>query len=146
MTNSKRFLALTFLATTLVLSAAIPQTTFLSTKQQSSSISSQITSTLYKRGLDEETAKELSQKLVQDNDELLSLMINNLINNSSLTKNEIINYLSKQALLKKRVDLSSYSNVVKMAQTIKSNTLNSKDFKILETICARNEVLVTIFS
>jgi len=143
--NTKNLLALTLLATSLTLNATVAQHTNIITKQQNSSISSKLATILHKRGLDEDKAIEISKNFIDENEELFSLMMHNLINSSSYTQKEVLNQLSMMALQRKNIDLTSYSSLVSLAHSMSKRTLGSETLKNLEAIATKNMLLAKIF-
>ena len=73
-------------------------------------------------------------------EELFALMLQNLKYgyNNKLSPNEILDFLSTQALMKKNVHLDSYSYLVNMVYQIKNQALTKKDLKDLNTIATKN--------
>jgi uncharacterized membrane protein YheB (UPF0754 family) len=144
--TTRTILTLTLLATTLTLSAAVPKEVRETTRQQTNSISKAIASVLYRRGIEEDKAIELSSALISTDEELFSLMLHNLIFMTGLHKEEVLEYLGKQALNKKRVDLSSYASLVKISQSLTKEALAAKDLQNIKELSSKNELLMRVFS
>ncbi len=102
-------------------------------------VSSSIASILHKRGLDEDAAQVISNDLIDQEDELFALMIENLINEcSSLSKEEVLEYLSTAALYRHNIHLDSYAHLVDMVSKIKQKPLNETILKQLITVAKMN--------
>ena len=144
--TTKQILSLTLLATTLTLNAAVPKELFATTKQRANSISNAVASILYRKGIEEDKALELSKAIITADEELFSIMLHNLLNSTGLRKEAVLEYLSKQALMKKSVDLSSYSFLVKLSQSVKNTTLQSQELDLLGDISRKNELICKVFS
>ena len=110
---------------------------------QENRVTSKIASILHKRGLDEDAAKEISEKLVEEDEELFALMLNNLLYGiNDLKKDEILEYLSTPALHRQNVELDSYAQLVSMVSKIKQSTLNKQTLDQLKEIAQSNSFLV----
>ncbi len=95
--NRKHFITVSLLLSALALNPLIANELYLdhtSSQRQINTISSQIASLLYNRGLDEDVAYELSEGLIEDN-ELFETMINNLLSHhQDLTEDVLFKYSS----------------------------------------------------
>ncbi|MGB5507241.1 MAG: hypothetical protein WBM70_11225 [Sulfurovum sp.] len=102
-------------------------------------VTSKISSILHKRGLDEDAAKELSENLVNEDEELFVLMIDNLLHGcNDLNKDEILEYLSTAALHRQNVELDSYAQLVSMVSKIKQKLLDEKTLEQLSIVAKSN--------
>ncbi len=111
-------------------------------QRQINSVTGSIAHILHKRGIDEDMAKEISQNLTEDEDELFAAMINNLLNGySDLSKEEILEYLSTAALYRQTVDFDSYSHLIHMVSEIKEKPLNEQSLKQLSRVAKLNQEL-----
>ncbi len=140
--DKRNFISVTLLVSALAFNPLIAQQNTnitISQIERNSSVSSSIASILYKRGLDEDAAKEISNNLVEEEDELFALMIDNLVNNcSSLNKDEILEYLSTAALFRQDVHFDSYAHLVNMVSKIKKKPLNETTLAKLSSIAKEN--------
>jgi len=141
-----KLLTLTLLATTLTLNAATFKEVRLVTQQRSHSISTIIASVLHKRGLEEDKALELSKELIGEKEELFSLMINNFLNATTISHEELFAELGKLALSRKKVDFSSYSFLVRLQQTLQTPHLNEREKAKLARISTNNQLLYKVFA
>jgi len=136
-----------FIGVTLLVSAfafnpliATELNTNIASQRQINSVTSSIAHILYKRGIDEDVAKEISKNLVNEEDELFAAMIHNLINGcSDLNKEEVLEYLSTAALHRQKVDFDSYSHLIGMVSKIKGKALNEQSLKQLNRIAKLNK-------
>ncbi len=140
--DKRNFISVTLLVSALAFNPLIAQQNTnitISQIERNSSVSSSIASILYKRGLDEDTAKEISNNLVEEEDELFALMIDNLVKNcSSLSKDEILEYLSTAALYRQNVHFDSYAHLVNMVSKIKKKPLSETTLAKLSIIAKEN--------
>jgi hypothetical protein len=143
---TRQLLALTLLATSLTLNAAIPKQYVITYKQQENSIASTLANILYKRGIEKEKALEISQKFASENEELFALMLNNLLNMSSLPKEKVLEQLSTMALQRKSVDFTSYASLIQLTQKLQAYALSEKQLHLLEQIAGKNQTLKQVFS
>ena len=105
--DKRNFISVTLLVSALAFNPLIATelNTTTTSQRQINSVTSSMTHILHKRGIDEDMAEEISKNLVNEDDELFTAMINNLVNGySSLSKEEVLEYLSTAALYRQRVD------------------------------------------
>lgn len=134
-----RILSATLLASALTLSAITLTPIDERNQSKSKSVSLVVANILHKRGLDKEASEKLADNLFNNKEELFALMIKNIENGCpTLKENDILEYLSTQALHRKNVELDSYSALVKMAYQIKAQGLNKETLQKLENIAAKN--------
>ncbi len=143
--NRKHFITVSLLLSALAFNPLIANELYLdhtSSQRQINTISSQIASLLYNRGLDEDVAYELSEGLIEDN-ELFETMINNLLSHhQDLTEDVLFEYLSTAALHRQSIDLTSYDHLVHMLTNIKSKALTEDELKAVNNISKLNQMLV----
>ena len=145
--DKRNFISVTLLVSALAFNPLVAQqlSTNVSSQIQHSTVSSNIASILHKRGLDEDAAQEISNNLVDEEDELFALMIDNLVNEcSSLSKDEILEYLSTAALYRQDVHFDSYAHLVNMVSKIKEKSLDEKTLTQLSAIAKENALQKTI--
>jgi len=124
-----------------VVSEAVNNTTNIQTKQETK-VSTSIANILHKRGLDEDAAEEISQNFMLD-EELFTQMLENLLNGcKSMSKEEVLTFLSNEALFRKNVDLESYDTLVSMASKIKHKALDTMILKELQSVAKQNRQLL----
>ena len=144
--DKRNFISVTLLVSALAFNPLVAQqlNTNVSSQIQHSTVSSSIASILHKRGLDEDAAREISNNLVDEEDELFALLIENLVNEcSSLSKDEILEYLSTAALYRQDVHFDSYAQLVNMVYKIKQKPLDEKTLIQLSAIAKQNKEIFT---
>ncbi|HFQ61787.1 MAG TPA: hypothetical protein ENK39_05755 [Epsilonproteobacteria bacterium] len=111
--------------------------------QQETRVSTSIAKVLHKRGLDEDAAKKISQEFVADDEELFASMIENLLNGcKDISKDELLTYLSNEALFRKSVNFESYDQLVAMTSKIKQKALDEVTLRELQMIAKENRQLL----
>lgn len=137
-------ISVTLLVTALALNPLFAQHNInTSTLLQENRVTSKIASILHKRGLDEEAAKEISEKLINEDEELFALMMNNLLHVcEELHQDEILEYLSNAALHRQNVNLDSYSQLVSMISKIKERQLDESILKQIRAVAQSNAMFV----
>jgi len=111
--------------------------------QQETRVTTSIASLLHKRGLDADAAEELSENIVPEDEELFSLMMENLLQGcKSISKDELLTYLSNEALFRKNVSLESYDHLVAMVSKVKQKALDKNTLKELQTVAKQNKQLL----
>ena len=85
--------------------------------QLSLSFEKEVSNALVNRGIEVETAKELSKNSVMDA-QSAACLTQIASDTLSLTSENIYNYIASQALYKKRVDLRNYSDVLALVQNV----------------------------
>lgn len=144
--TTNKILALTLLATTLILNATVVRPKVQNTvKQQTNLITNKIANILYRRGIETDKSKELSQTLVNSDEELFTYMVHTFSQESSIALTDIYDELAKIALKKKSADFSSYSFLVKLTQNIKDKHLNGVELKNIESISSTNKLILQAF-
>ena len=109
-------------------------------QRQVNSITSSITHILHKRGIDEDMAKQFSQNLTDNEDELFAAMIDNLLHEySNVNKEEVLEYLSTAALYRQNVNFDSYSHLINMVSKIKRKSLDQEELKQLSAVARSNK-------
>ena len=140
--DKRNFISVTLLVSALAFNplVATELNTNITSQRQINSVSSSIAHILHKRGIDEDMAKKISQNLVDEEDELFEAMINNLVNGySSLSKEEVLEYLSTAALYRQTVDFDSYSHLISMVSKIKGKSLNEESLLQLSRVAKLNK-------
>lgn len=145
--NKQNFITLTLIISNLAFNPVMADTIFTTAVSQSQkindSVTSDISSVLYKRGLDKEAADEISENFVSEEDEeLLAGVIQELDKEDIVSRKEVLEYLSTMALHKQKFYFQSYDHLVGMVTKIKQRSLDSKTLKKLHTIANINQQLV----
>jgi len=125
-----------------VVAETVKNTTNIQTLQETR-VSTSIANILHKRGLDEDAAEEISQNFMSDDEELFTQMLENLLNGcKSIHKEEVLTFLSNEALFRKNVDLKSYDTLVSMVSKIKQKSLDAVILKELQSVAKQNRELL----
>jgi|GEM_PF-777071 len=142
--DRRNLISVTLLVTALAFNPLLAQHNIkASSLVQENRVTSKIASILHKRGLDEDTAKEISEDLVDGDEELFALMLNNLLHGySDLKKDEVLEYLSKAALHRQHIELDSYAQLVSMVSKIKQKLLDKDTLEQLNTVAKSNAYFV----
>ena len=138
--DGRNLISVTLLATALAFNPLLAEHN-IKTKQlvKENRVTSKIASILYKRGLDKEAAKKISENILNEDEELFALMLNNLLHGCDVIESdEIWEYLSRAALHRQNVHLDSYPQLVSMVSKIKQNVLDNKTLEQLNVIAKSN--------
>ncbi|MEA3490490.1 MAG: hypothetical protein U9R27_01170 [Campylobacterota bacterium] len=144
--NKQNIIQITLFVSVLVFNPVVADTHRIGTNIQTNlnlNITEEITSLLYKRGLEEKAAKERAEELVEGNAELFTLMLNNLLYRcNSIAKENIVKYLSLAALHKQSVTLNSYDQLIDIYSKIKKSTPDIDVREKLSAIAKSNTLMV----
>lgn len=136
-----QILTVTLLASALTLGAVTLPSAESKTQAKVKSISSTIASILHKRGLEEEASRSIAESFFQNNEELIAFMLENLKQGTTaLSEDEILAYISTQALFRKSVELDSYSYLLSMTQQIRQRAPSKETMQELEKIAFQNSL------
>ncbi|MCK9492194.1 MAG: hypothetical protein M0Q24_08885 [Sulfurimonas sp.] len=139
MKKNQNILSLVLLTSSLTLSPLFASSINPQARSQSNSLSNNIANNLYSRGIDRDASKKIAKRIFDKDDGATDVMLRNLQNNyTTISKQEIVNFLSTEALLSKSVDLSSYDYLVSMVYKIKNKPLSDKSLKELNSIAKKN--------
>lgn len=112
------------------------------TQTTNHTISSSIASILYKRGIEQEAAEEISNDLLEEDEALLAMMLQNLEDECDIvSREEVLEYLSTAALHRQNVRFDSYDHLIAMVTKIKQTTLDEDILKQLKYIANKNSLL-----
>jgi len=143
--NKQKFITLTLVISGLVLNPVMAETvhhTVSQTQQFNQSVTSNISTILHNRGLDEDVAEEMALNLLNEEDEmLLSVLMQALEIQNIVTKDEVLEYLSDAALHKQKLDFKSYDHLVGMVSKIKQKSLDPHTLKQLSHLTKVNKQL-----
>jgi hypothetical protein len=145
--NKQNFITLTLIISNLAFNPVMADTIFTTAVSQSQKINNRVTSdissVLYKRGLDKEAADEISENFVSEVDEvLLAMTIQELDRENIASRKEVLEYLSTTALYKQKFNFHSYDHLVGMVTKIRQRSLDSMTLKKLHTIAKSNQQFV----
>ena len=143
--SKENILRITLFVSVLALNPAVAERLKLTTNiqtQQETRVTTSIAKILHKRGLDEDAAKALSQNLVSEDEELFARMLENLLNGcKNISKDEVLAYLSNEALFRKNVDLKNYDHLVALASSVKQIALDETILQQLQQVVKQNREL-----
>jgi len=131
----------TLVATALTLSPLLttPLNATVTHATQTSTISFNMVKILHNRGLDEDAAQKIVSDFFANEEELFSILLENLENRCSvISRDEVINYVSTLALQRKSIKLDSYSALIKMVHQITHKTPNQEILEELQNIANIN--------
>jgi len=144
--SKENILRITLFVSVLVFNPVVAETFQNATNiqtQQKTRVSTSIANILHKRGLDADAAEEIGQNFVADDEELFARMIENVLNQcTSISKEELLTYLSNEALFRKSVDLQSYDQLVAMVSKVKQKALDADTLKALQSVAKQNRQLI----
>ena len=130
------------IATILALNPLTPTTLNAKTTNQASTLTLNIAKILHKRGLDDDIAYEISENFFLNNEELFSIMLQNLENGCSLVdRDKLLNYISSLVLQRKPIKLESYEFLVGMVYKINNKPLSKKSLEEIKNISTINLLL-----
>jgi len=137
--KNQNILSTVLLASSLTLTPVITTSLTASSQFKVNSISTSIAKNLHRRGIDEDASKKIANNIFTIDEELFALMLHNLqYGYGKLDRSEVLDFLSTQALMKKDVNLDSYSYLVNMVYQIKHQPLSKEDLKNIDTIATKN--------
>lgn len=143
--EKRNFISVTLLVSALAFNPLLAKQFNITTISQTkvNTVSSSIASILYKRGLDEDAAQEISENLVEDDEALLAMMMQNFEEECSIvSREEVLEYLSTAALHRQHVRFDSYDHLIAMVSKIKQTTLDTKTLQNLRDVAKKNSLLV----
>lgn len=143
--TARQIVALTLLATSLTLNAAVTKIVIETKTIQTNSITANIANKLFNRGIEKDHALTISQNFIGENEELVSLMIHNYMHSLKISNDTMYTELSKLALAKKKVDFTSYDFLVKLTHSIDKAEISKDNLKKLASISADNRLLHKVF-
>ena len=143
--NKPKILILTLIISGLALNPVMVDgvvNSTISTQNINHSITSSISSILYNRGLEEEAAEALAQGVVDEEDEMfLSMLLQTLDSKKIVSRQEVLEYLSTEALHRRSINFKSYDNLVGMVSKIKKSTLDENTRNQLSYLAKINKQL-----
>ncbi len=108
---------------------------------KTTTVKSSIANILHTRGLDEEVAEEIAHKAMSDEVSFVKMLDNLLQGCVQITQDEVMHYVSKEALFRKEVKLESYDYLVAMVSEIMKTSLDKVVLSELGNIAKRNRQL-----
>jgi len=143
--NKHNILTITLIISGLALNPVLANTvqnTLVQSQNTDHTITESISSILYNKGIEEESADEMALTFLSEEDEmLLAIMMQNLEMHNIVTKEEVLTYLSMAALHKQKIDFHSYDNIIGMVSTIKQKPVDESTRIQLSQIVKINQML-----
>ena len=141
--NRQNFIRITFFISVLVFNPAVADTLQFSAGNIESkinrSITQEIASVLYRRGLEERVAEERASELTDESDETFASMINNLLSNCrEIGRAELLDYLANAALHRQKIALDSYDQLIHIYSSVKQSMPDSRSRARLSMVAGKN--------
>ncbi|WP_345993485.1 hypothetical protein [Sulfurimonas sp. HSL-1716] len=116
-------------------------------KNTINTLSSAASMRLYKRGLEKETANQKVLRSLNGDEHTNSLMAQNIMDHFKEIKNEdIVRYISDCALFEKKVNLSSYDDIIALLQKTNRFKLDEDSLKKIQKISLENQKITQVLS
>jgi len=119
--NRQNFLRVTLFVSALALNPAVAEVNLrtdsditTTQEQNQNTIKHGIADVLEAKGLERDAAERISQDFVTSNGAYLTSMVQNITENTRLTKEEILGYLGNEALFGKDIKLECYDTMIQM--------------------------------
>lgn len=142
---ARQILALTLLASSLTLNAAVTRVVVQTKRIQTNSITASIANKLFNRGIEKNKALQISQNFIGENEELFTLMVHNYGHSLKISHDTIYSELSKLALARKKADFTSYDFLVKFTHSVHKTKISKDDLNKLASISTNNRQLHKVF-
>ncbi len=143
--NKQNIIRITLFISILVFNPVVADTLRITANMRTnfnSSIIKNITSTLYKRGVEEKSAKKIAEELINGDEERFTLMLENFLYGcSDITKEEILEYLGTAALYRRSIALDSYDQLIDIYSNTKGLTPDETVRKKLSAIAKKNTLI-----
>ncbi len=143
--NKQNIIRLTLFISILAFNPVVADTFRLTVNIQTNfntTITKNIASILYKRGLEEQSAKEISEEFIKGNEEIFALMLENFLYAcNDITKEEIFEYLGTAALHRHNIALDSYDQLIDVYSKTKKLTPDETVRKKLSAVAKKNTLI-----
>ncbi len=112
-------------------------------REDISTLADAISEHLFANGLDKDVAqKKVSHTLTGDT-QLHALMLNNVLNSFNTVSHEnVISYIAKNALIEREVDLSKYDHLLALLQATHCVALDDNSLEKIKSITLENQRLI----
>lgn len=144
--NKQNIIRITLFVSILVFNPVVADTFRIASNIQSnfnSTIAENITSILYKRGLERKAAEKIAEEFIQDDEQLFALMLENLLYGcADINKEELLEHLSTAALHKQNITLDSYAQLIDIYSKTKGSTPGKEVRNRLNAIAKKNALMV----
>jgi hypothetical protein len=142
----------TVLITNITFAATLPSeirevSEVTTSKKKVNSLCGMAVMNLHERGLDENAAKQKVLKFLQHDKYVNDLMAQNIVKNlDGIKPQDIVQYVSDSVLFEKSVDLSSYENLVALAQKSRKLALDKGTLEKIKKISFENKNLKSLYN
>lgn len=143
--NKQNIIQLTFFISILVFNPAVAEniTPVLNIEaQEKSTVFTDIATCLTEKGLEEEVSHTLAKNVFVEDALTIETMMRNVENTSSVTRNELVQYVSMEALYKHKVSLHEYDSLIGMVSKIRKKSPDVKMLSEVRDIARLNSALV----
>lgn len=144
----RQILIITVLLTNIALGAALPinnrvEREIDTNKKNTNALAGAASRYLFNKGLDKSVADKKVLKSLGGNEYRNSLMAQNLIDKfKGIKHDDIVAYIGDCALYEKRVDLSSYDEIIGLVQKKSRLALDKTTLEKIEKICFENRKIM----
>ena len=143
--NKQNIIQITLFISILVFNPVVADTFRLTVNIQTNfntTITKNIASTLYKRGLEEKSAKKIAEEFIKDDEEVFALMLENFLYAcNDITKEEIFEYLGTAALHRRNITLDSYDQLIDIYSKTKKSTPDERVRQKLSAVAKKNTLI-----
>ena len=144
--NSQNILRITLFISVLAFNPAVAQTlsqrtlSALATQKQHG-LGAEIAKHLEAKGLEAEAARTIGKSFLQKNHTQTAAMVTNIVHHNIATQEDVVAYLSDEALFRRSADLSDYDTLVRMATQIHQEKLSKEMLTRLQTVAQQNSLI-----
>ena len=144
--NSQNILRITLFISVLAFNPAVAQTLTQRTLgalalQKQHRLGAQIAKHLEAKGLEADAAKTIGESFLQKNHTQTGVMVTNIVHHNIATQEDVIAYLSDEALFRRSTDLSDYDTLVRMATQIHQDKLSKEMLARLQKVAQQNSMI-----
>jgi len=147
--NRQNFLRVTLFVSVLALNPVVAEVNLrtdsditATQEQNQNTIKHSIADVLETKGLERDAAERISQDFVTSNGAYLTSMVQNITENTRLTKEEIVGYLGNEALFGKDIKLECYDSMIQMHTKITGTLPDAATLIQLKRAATLNQTLV----
>ena len=144
--STQNYIRIIFFVSVLVFNPAVADTLQITTNIRTridTTITQDIASLLYRKGLEEQTAAERAEEITGDDAAMFALMLENLLCGCNrITKDEILDYLATAALHRQHIELNSYDQLIGIYNKIKQSAPDEEARRNLSAVARKNTFLV----
>ncbi len=144
--NSQNILRITLFVSVLAFNPAVAQTLSQRTLgalavQKQNRLGAEIARDLEAKGLEADAAKTIGESFVQKCHTQTAAMAANIVHHNIATHEDVVAYLSDEALFRRSADLSDYDTLVRMATQIHQEKLSKEMLVKLQKVAQQNSMI-----